>query len=163
MRNDIITVGLGELYCSKNPNSVLICYGLGSCIGVVMFDNIAQVGAMAHVVLPDSAMARSHDSPAKFADTCIPAMLALLEKHGARRSNLIVKLAGGARVLNVPGGNNLLDIGNRNIEAVKLALAKANLSPLASDLGGNFGRTMQLFIKGGKVTIRTVGKPERSL
>lgn len=163
MKNDLITVGLGELHWSKSPGSVLVCYGLGSCIGVAMFDNIHGVAAMAHVVLPDSSMARSQDSPAKFADTCIPTMIELMEKQGARRANLTIKLAGGAQVLIVPGGNNRLDIGNRNIEAIQRALAKANVRPAATDLGGNFGRTMQLYVEGGKVTIRAVGKPERPL
>lgn len=163
MKNELITVGLGELHLSKDPNCVLVCYGLGSCIGVTMFDNVHQVAAMAHVVLPDSSMARAQDSPAKFADTCIPTMIELLEKRGARRTSLSVKIAGGAQVLTVPGGNNRLDVGNRNIEAIQQALAKANIRPAATDLGGNFGRTMQLYVDGGKVTIRAVGKPERPL
>ncbi|MDA8235792.1 MAG: chemotaxis protein CheD [Clostridia bacterium] len=163
MTEKAISVGLGELHISKDPEKVLVCYGLGSCVGVSFYDPLLKLGALAHVVLPSSSMARVQDSLAKFADTCIPTMLQEITKMGANKSRLIVKIAGGAQVLKLPGQANRLDIGGRNISAVEEALAAEKLVVGNKDVGGNYGRTMQLYIGTGIVTIRTVGQGEKEL
>jgi len=163
MTAKLISVGLGERYISKDPSKVLVCYGLGSCIGVSIYDPLLKLGGLAHIVLPSSSMARVQDSLAKFADTCIPLMLQEMSSLGCNKSRLVVKIAGGAQVLNLPGQANRLDIGGRNIKAVEEAFAREGLVILKKDVGGNYGRTMQVYIKNGVVTIRTVGRGEKEL
>ncbi|MHB8172410.1 MAG: chemotaxis protein CheD [Thermincolia bacterium] len=163
MTEKAISVGLGELYISKDPDKVLVCYGLGSCVGVSFFDPILKLGALAHVVLPSSSMARVQGSLAKFADTCIPTMLQEIIKMGANKSRLIVKIAGGAQVLKLPGQANRLDIGGRNIIAVEEALVVEKLTIANKDVGGNYGRTMQFYVGTGMITIRKVGQDNKEL
>jgi len=157
-------VGLGEVKVASGPGRVLVCYGLGSCVGLALYDSVARVGAMVHVVLPDSSMARGRDAPpGKYADTGVEAALAAIVKAGASRSRLTARAAGGARMLSLAGSNPKLDIGARNAEAVRAALARHGISLVAEDMGGTYGRTLQLFVDSGRLLVSTVGRGEREL
>ena len=154
-----IMVGLGEMHVSNDPNTVLSCLGLGSCIGISAYDPVAKVGAMVHVVLPHSSNAGSEKSPARYADTALPAMLREMEKYGASRSRLIIKIAGGARIIDTIPGKSALDIGERNIEAVMTAIEQNRLELKAADLRGKLGRSMWLYIATGVTRVRTTAGP----
>lgn len=157
-------VGLGELVVCSSPGHVLACYGLGSCIGLALYDPVAHVGAMVHVVLPDSSLSRGREAlPGKFADTGVKAALDEVLKAGANRLRLVARAAGGAQMFSLPGGTQKLDIGARNIEAVKAALDGYRIRLAAEDVGGNYGRTLQLFIGTGRLLVSTVGRGEREL
>lgn len=158
-----VAVGLGELAIGSRPQELLVCYGLGSCIGIVAYDPVVRVGGMAHVVLPDSALSRGPDKDAKFADKAVPALLGRLVAKGASMARLVVKIAGGAQMLNTSSLASRLDIGLRNAEAVKAALVKAGVRLAAEDTGGNFGRTMRFFIDAGRVHVSTIGRGEKEL
>lgn len=163
MRPRIIPVGLGELKVSRARDDVLTCYGLGSCVGLALYDPVAKIGAMAHILLPDSALKRESAPPAKFADTAVPYAVAQLERLGASRLRLQVKMAGGAQMLALGQGEARLDIGARNVEATRAALAALRLAVTAAEVHGNFGRTMQLFISDGRVVISTIGRGEKTI
>jgi len=139
--------------------------GLGSCIGLIMYDYMNRIGGMVHVVLPDSSNANKSPNslPGKYADTAIPSLLENLVKIGASRSSIIVKIAGGAQMFSLEKGGNVLNIGMRNTIAVKAALAKENLIIKACDTGGNKGRTCKLEISTGKVYVRSIGQQEVEL
>ncbi len=156
-------IGLGELLVSRNCRMVLVCYGLGSCIGVAAYDTVAKVGGMAHVVLPDSSLGQSGDSGAKFADTGIPRLIQEMCSLGAVQSRIVVKLAGGAQMLAVAALAGKLDIGRRNVEAVQTALSKLGTRVVSTDIGGNYGRTMQLLLPEGKVVVSSIGLGENEL
>lgn len=164
MSTGTTAVGLGELKYGSREEQVLVCYGLGSCIGLVLSDRTARAGVMAHVVLPDSSLARGAvPVPGKFADTAVPAALAELLRLGGARSRIIARIAGGARMLNVVGAGSKLDIGARNVEAVRVALQQHGISLVAEDTGGSHGRTLQLFVGTGRLLVSTVGRGEREL
>lgn len=164
MNIETVAVGLGELKTGSRPEQVLVCYGLGSCIGLTLLDPVAHVGVMVHVVLPDSSLGRGHVVlPGKFADTAVPAAIAEVVKLGALRSRLIARMAGGARMLNVVGNGSKLDIGNRNAEAVRTALTEHGLRLAADDTGGTYGRTLHLYMGTGRLLVSTVGRGEREL
>jgi chemotaxis protein CheD len=156
-------IGLGEMHVSRDPEDILVCYGLGSCVGLILYDPISRAGGMAHVVLPDSTLGRGSDQPAKFADTAVPALLEEVLKAGGSRSRLKARMAGGARMLNVLSSNSKLDIGARNAEAVRAALGKVGISLTAEDCGGTYGRTVTLFVDSGRVLVSTVGRGEKEL
>jgi chemotaxis protein CheD len=156
----VIAVGLGDLFVSKAEE--LVAYSLGSCVGICLWDPIAKVAAMAHVVLP-TAPAGPVALPGKFGDTAVPAMLEALARAGAQKSRLQCKIAGGAAVLAIGGGGSLPKIGDRNVEAVKAALAKVHLRILGEQTGGNQGRTVRLEPPSGRVLVRTVRGSETEL
>ena len=153
---ETIAVGLGEIYVTNNPSATLACFGLGSCIALAAYDPEVKVGGMVHIVLPHG----NHTSPdklsAKFANVAIPLLLQKMTEHGALKSRLIIKIAGGAQMFRVTGCNTGMNIGERNIAMVHEIIAHEGLHLAAADTGGNGGRTMWLCVGSGKVTVRTL-------
>ncbi len=161
MAVNTISAGLGELVVSSKATDVLVAYGLGSCVGVTVYDPVAKVGAMLHAMLP---LHRNGDAnKTKFVDTGIPAMMQKVEKLGAKRSRLICRMAGGAQMLTAPGFNNVFNIGAQNAEQARKVLKKEGVRLRVEETGGHAGRTVKLHIANGRVTLRSMGQEEKDL
>ncbi len=152
----VIRVGIADLNIGRSPD-VIVTLGLGSCVGVALYDKVAKIGGLAHVMLPDSKQARSGQNPAKFADTAIPLLIEKMERAGASRSRMVAKIAGGAQMFSFSDKNLQLNIGKRNVEAVKAVLAEEKIPLVAEDTGGSYGRSVELHTDSGKFVVRTVG------
>lgn len=150
--NGMLNVGIGEIAVLDKPGKIG-AIGLGSCVAVAMYDPVAKVGGMAHVLLPDSRGQKT-ELLGKFANTGVPYLLKFMEQKGARKDRIIVKIAGGASLMNVSVGN-FGDIGKRNIEAVKEQLNALGLRLQGEDTGGNEGRTFILDLTTGIFTVKT--------
>lgn len=159
----MIATGLGEMHVSNDPVVVLACLGLGSCIGVSAYDPVARVGGMAHVVLPQGSEEDCKKTPAKFANSALPYLIAEMEKNGALKRRIIIKIAGGAKIINNVPARSVLDIGHRNIEAIRLAFTENELEIKAQDLMGSLGRSMWLHIETGITRVRTTTGPVTEL
>ena len=157
-----IIVGLGEVKISEDPESVLACLGLGSCVAISMFDPVAKIGGMAHVVLPASH-GKTGDRAARYADVAVPLLLKKMRERGAKDSSLVINLAGGAQMSLAPGMGTAFKIGEENVTAVHAALAAEGLQPKAVDTGGHNGRTMRLFIASGKAMLASASEESREL
>lgn len=158
-----VSVGIGQLAVSKDPLEVLVAYGLGSCIGVSVWDPQARVGGLVHVLLPDSEGRRPDTrEPARFADTGIDALIQRITEAGATARRLVVKMAGGAAVLG-PANAEKFKIGERNAEAVHERLKHHGLRPVAIDTGGMKGRTLEMHPATGKTYVRTAASPANEL
>ena len=158
-----INVGMSEVQISKTPGTVLVAPGLGSCIALAMYDPINKIAGMAHVVLPDSSITRGDIIPCKYADTAVPELLNMMIQAGAKKHSLIIKAAGGAQMFNIEQGSNILNIGLRNIIAIKAALSKEGLNATSVDTGGNRGRTVRLEVTTGSVFVKIIGQQELEL
>jgi chemotaxis protein CheD len=150
-----IVVGMGEIMVSALPKAVLTCVGLGSCIAVCVYDGLAKVGGIAHVVLPKSNGATG-GSPAKFADTAIPLLLNKIINIGGMRDRLTVKIAGGAKMALAPGIKDIFNTGEKNVAQIINTLEKEKIMLAAADIGGNLGRTVKMYLDTGRITIKTV-------
>jgi chemotaxis protein CheD len=158
-----ISVGIGQLAISKDTADVLVAYGLGSCIGISCYDPQAKVGGLAHVLLPSSEGKRPEErEPARFADTGLDTLLRQLTALGASPRRMLVKVAGGAAVLG-PANAEKFKIGERNAEAIRERLKHHGISPVAVDLGGTKGRTLEVHINTGKTFVRTAASPASEL
>ncbi len=158
-----ISVGIGQLAVTKDAGTVLIAYGLGSCVGVSVYDVSNRVAGMVHVLLPASDKpGPDPKEPARYADHAVEALIAQLTKVGGSRAQLRVKVAGGASVLGAANAQKF-KIGERNAEAIKEQLRKHGLRITAEDLGGERGRTMELFAADGRTMVRTAASPAREL
>lgn len=146
-------VGMADAKAAKNEDS-LRTLGLGSCVGVTLYDDFEKVGGMAHIMLPFST-SDSVSNPAKFADTGVPYLLDLVLALGASRSRLKAKIAGGAQMFANANGLEAIRVGPRNIEAVQEMLAQLRIPIIASAVGGNYGRTIELDCQTGQLSIRT--------
>ena len=160
-------VSLGELVISADASDMVIAYGLGSCVGITLYDPQRKMGGLAHVMLPEAPTGATilPQHPAKFASNGVQAFLQMMEQNGCLRSRLVCKIAGGAQMISnaQKGGVDMFRIGERNTTVVQSELRRLGLRVVASDTGGSVGRTMQLSIATGRVTLRAVGKGEREL
>ena len=153
-----IQVGIAELKVAGQPHR-LITLGLGSCVGVTLYDPVAKVGGLLHIMLPDSTQFNNVNKPAKFADLGIPLLIAEVARNGGRTAGLQAKLAGGAQMFSGMNERFVLNIGERNIIMARQTLKRLGIRILAEEVGGNRGRTMILDTATGQVFIRTVGSP----
>lgn len=157
-----IKVGMADLKVGCAPDT-LISYGLGSCVGIAIYDSMTKVGGLAHIMLPDSTQSRSGENVAKFADTAIPTLIQEAVKLGAMRSRLVVKIAGGSQMFSFSSSSDIMRIGERNSEAVRAVLKKEGLRINAEDVGGNYGRTVELLLDTGTYRIKTIDKGNKDL
>jgi chemotaxis protein CheD len=151
---------MAEIAVSRHEGDVLVALGLGSCIGLALLDRASLVAGLAHVVLPESRPGGA--TPAKFADTAVPELLRQMTGLGASASRLHAVLVGGAEMFSA-GASGALDIGRRNEEAVKAALAAVGIPVTRTLTGGNAGRTMRVHIGTGVVTCKQAGSQERTI
>ncbi|MFC7372195.1 chemotaxis protein CheD [Fictibacillus iocasae] len=150
---DVMKIGIAGIGTVKTPQKIRTA-GLGSCVGVVLFDSSRQIGGMVHIMLPDSSIAKGDNfNEGKFADTGVKLLQILLAKEGAR--SLAAKLAGGAQMFQFSGGGDLMRIGPRNVEAVKHELAKLGIPILSEDTGGSCGRTIEFDPMNGELQVKT--------
>ncbi len=156
--NQVIKVGIAQMDVVKAPNTIRTS-GLGSCVGVVLYDESKQIAGLIHVMLPDSSLGRSDTvNVAKFADTGIKALIELLKLEGVHAFRLKAKIAGGAQMFQFTSDKDSMRIGPRNVEAVKVELRKNSIPLVAEDTGGNSGRTIEFDPITSKLNIRTVNQ-----
>lgn len=149
-------VNMGQI-CSLKTEGILTTVGLGSCVGVALYDGVAKIGVMGHIFLPNSRANDQDALPGKYADTGIPAMIEEAVRLGAQRSRLQARIAGGANLfpnLNV----NSASIGEQNVVAVTKHLTTHRIPINGKDVQGSHGRKMRFFVENGIVTVTAIGK-----
>ncbi|MCX7747021.1 MAG: chemotaxis protein CheD [Clostridia bacterium] len=154
--DNIIKVGMADLQVSTHPG-VLTTLGLGSCIGIALYDRSTKIIGLAHIMLPSSLQARNNTNVAKFADTGIVKLLEDMVKLGACRSKIVAKLAGGAQMFAFNQYSDLVRIGSRNAVSSKEKLMELDIPVISEDTGGNYGRTIELYSDDGRLVIKTIG------
>ena len=153
----VVVVGLGEVTVVRGGNRTLACLGLGSCVGLAMYDPVARIGGMAHIVL-SASNGKTGEGSAKYADVAVPLLIEKMKEMGALPSRLQVKIAGGAQLSAARGLGGLFKIGADNVDAVTAALAVHGISITASQTGGNRGRTFRLCLTTGAATVCSAGQ-----
>lgn len=153
---------MGEVVFSSQSMPELRALGLGSCIGLCVVDPAIKLACIAHIMLPE---ARTADPPAagKYADTAVPYVVREMAARGAVKSRLRSAIVGGAQLFNFDGANDRLDVGKRNVEAVKRLLAQSGVRLVAEEIGGKSGRTVSLNAVTGEVVVKQAGVEERRL
>ena len=156
--SEVIKVGMADLNLCRDPD-IITTLGLGSCIGIALYDPSTKIGGLAHIMLPDSTKMRNNSNIAKFADTGIEELLNRMIKAGAVKSRLEAKIAGGAKMFEVSGLSDIGNVGQRNAEASRAKLKQLGIRLIAEDTGLNYGRTVELHCDNGDYYIKSVGKP----
>ena len=159
---EIIKVGMADYKVGRAPDT-LISYGLGSCIGISLYDPQTKIGGLLHIMLPDSNQSRANENRAKFADTGIPDMLEELIRMGAARSRLVAKLAGGSQMFAFANASDIMRVGLRNASASKEILKKLSIPIVGEDTGGNYGRTVQIDLSTGVYKVKTIDKGDKEI
>lgn len=159
---EMIKVGMADLNICIAPDA-LTTLGLGSCVGVALYDAQMRIAGLVHIMLPDSSKVRQNENKAKFADTGIELLIERMKERGAAVNRLTAKIAGGAQMFAFKSDNDMLRVGQRNVEAVKQKLAQLNIKILAEDTGLNHGRTVEFYPANGDFVIKSVGKPVQTI
>jgi chemotaxis protein CheD len=160
-----VLVGLGEakvLKARTDGNESLVAYGLGSCVAVCLWDSLTATAGMAHVVLPGRDPSGALN--ARYAHSAIPALVSLMQAHGAARDprRLVARLTGGAQVLVLHPIQGVSRVGAANARAVQEALDDADIAVHGFDLGGFLGRSVWFDPRDdGQIRVRAIGSTDR--
>lgn len=147
-----LIVGVGELGIAEAP-TILVTQALGSCVGVALWDSLARMGGLAHVMLPlreDSVM---DGHPMRFASDAVPGLIARLNEAGVPRRRMVAKIAGGAAMFK--GDSPIASIGQRNVDEVRRRLVLLGVPIVAEDTGGSHARTVELHLDTGILLVRS--------
>jgi len=150
-------VGVADMKFATTVGDIIVTHALGSCIGLAIYDPTAHVGGILHYMLPDSSVnpEKAAKNPSIFADTGIPLFFNKAYELGAMKSRLVVKVAGGAQLLDP---KEFFAIGKRNHMALRKILWKNGVMIAAEDVGGTTSRTLFLEIGDGRTWIQIASK-----
>ncbi len=154
--NKLIIIGMADLNACQSPGA-LTTLGLGSCIGISLYDPFSKVAGMAHCMLPDSTQISNNTNVAKFVDTAIIKLIKDMTLLGGRKERMKAKLAGGAQMFAFDSTNAAMRIGDRNIEASIKVLRQLGIPIVAQEVGENYGRTIELYSEDGRLVVKTIG------
>lgn len=157
-----LVVGISDCKVSNDLDSVLVTYALGSCIAVVLYDPVVKLGGLLHYMLPESSLdsQKAQQNPFMFADTGIKTLLHAITSNGGQPKRMVVRLAGGAQVLDSQG---VFQIGKRNYLAARRILWKAGVLIAAEAVGGEVSRTTRLELATGRMWVREGGAVDKEL
>lgn len=157
-----VVVGISDLKISNKDTECLVTYALGSCIAVAVYDPQVKVGGLLHYMLPDSTLdpQKAREHPGMFADTGIPLLFKSCYKLGAEKKRMIIKIAGGARIMD---DTNYFRIGQKNLTALRKIFWKNNVLIDAEDIGENFNRTVRLEMSTGRFLVKGPGGAVKEL
>lgn len=153
-----LKVGISDYKITESPNQ-LLTLGLGSCVGVIIYDEKSKIGGLSHIMLPDSEMFKGRDNlkAEKFADLAIPKMVDELKEKN-HRGKLVAKIAGGASMFQLDNIKKSQNIGERNILAVESVLKELKIPIIASHVGGNMGRSLFFNLEDLSVSVKMVNR-----
>jgi len=146
-------VAIAELELARAP-ATLSALGLGSCVAVIMHDPVAGVGGLAHVLLPSPNVGRARPaSPGRFAPTAVAKLVEGLIAMGAAQPRLSARLVGGASMFATLQPPGTIQMGERNVLAVREALHRHRIRLIGEEVGGEFGRSVTFDVGSGRVLV----------
>jgi len=152
-------VGIAE-YDVTTSGATLTTSGLGSCLGIAMFDPEADVAGLIHVMLP-SVDDADNDNAAKFADTGIELLVEEMEREGADCDRIRAKIAGGSDMLDF--SENGSGIGVRNVRQTEQTLADLDIPVVAEDVGGDYGRSLRFETASGDLVVKSANEGRKTI
>lgn len=148
-------------YAVSRTSGILSSVGLGSCVALIMHDPTSQVGALAHILLPSETMSRDRSKPAKFASTAPAFLLDEMRRFGSTGVP-VARIVGGSSMFGSLLSNGV-NMGERNVMAVRQALEKAGIALASEDVGGDYGRSISFDVATGRVKVTSMRHGEHTL
>jgi chemotaxis protein CheD len=153
-----VKVGVSDAEVTSR-DVALVTSGLGSCLGIALYDPTSGVGGLLHAMLPESS---DHPGPPeKFVVEGVDEMLRRLEHAGASRRSVRAKLAGASSMLDLE--TESASIGEQNIAAAREALDARNIPVEGSDVGGSSGRSITFEPAEGTLVVSSATGEETTL
>ncbi len=159
MNFKLVNVGIADMGVAASPDILRTI--LGSCVGICLHDPGTGIAGLSHIMLPERT--ESHLNEKKYADTAIPHLVEQMEKAGAQRARLSAKLVGGAMMFKISENSMMSEIGRNNVKKVREVLGAMGINVVAEDVGGDYGRTIDFYAEDGRLKIRSLGRPEKTL
>jgi chemotaxis protein CheD len=135
--------------------------GLGSCLGIAIYDPRAGVSSLFHPMLPHRNGDESRP-PERFVDAGIDVVVEALIEAEANEAALRAKVTGGAAVVDF-GTDDGDSIGDRNVAAARRVLADHGIEIVGEEVGGGCGRTVRVDAPTGAVTVERTDGVETGL
>jgi len=155
-----IVIGISDLNVAKSGD-VLVTYALGSCVGICLYDPVAKIAGLSHIMLPTIVdFPNTTTAHEKYADTALELLLQRMTSIGAMKVRIRAKIAGGAQMFAAVNNSSLSGIGERNVIAVKKELLRLKIPIVAEDTGKNYGRTVFFDSDEGTMKVKSVNKGE---
>ncbi|MCX7831012.1 MAG: chemotaxis protein CheD [Acidobacteria bacterium] len=153
------SIGIGEIGIIREEGSLTI-YGLGSCVGLILYDEKARTAGIAHILLPGPRIPQdlTNDLPAKYGDEAIKALLKMIGKENAKDIlSLKAGIIGGATIFS-SAEESLITIGKRNVEEMRKQLSDLKIKLVWNETGGTIGRSVSFSLPGAELKIRTLNE-----
>jgi chemotaxis protein CheD len=147
---DRIKVGIAD-WAVTASGATLTTSGLGSCLGVALYDDEAGVAGLVHVMLPRAE--GSAEEAAKFTDAGIELLLDEVVAAGASRDDVVAKVAGGSQMFEFDSQSGA--IGERNVVVARETLEFHGVPLVAEDVGGDYGRSLKLSGESGDLRVKS--------
>ena len=147
-----LKVGIAEYQVTTEPSAILTTSGLGSCIGIGLYDEPSGAAGLVHIMLPTADDVEGGNR-AKFADTGVAELVEALEDEGASKRTMKAKIAGGSDMLDF--SENGSSIGSRNLEQVRATLSEFDIPITGEDVGGDHGRSLRLEADSGDLVVKS--------
>jgi len=147
-----VSIWIGEYYASAEK--AVISTLLGSCIAVCLFDPVAKIGGMNHILLAGEADLRQYNAPARYAVNAMELLINRILNLGGDRSRLIAKVFGGAHLL--PATPVSRSPGKYNAEFVVKFLNTDGIRITSMDLGGRHPRKILFHTDTGEVYLKRI-------
>lgn len=144
-----VRIVAGETHASGE--AIEISTLLGSCVAVCLFDPIARVGGMNHVLFAQERVAATQEPCSDSAAGALQSLLGQLSRLGAQESRMVAKLYGGAELFDQE--RNQYQVGTSNIKAVTSLLHRKGIPIVEQRLGGRHPRRITLQPDTGKVMV----------
>jgi len=155
-----VRVDMADMKVESRPVELLT--SVGSCVAICIHDSLHKCGGLAHIMLPRSGDMSNEPLPSKYADTAVPALVNGLRKMHGQQLRLSAKIAGGANMFANLNADNL-DIGGKNVRAVRSVLSEYRIRLAGEDVGGMHGRRVGFNVSSGIVTIKCFNGEVRKL
>ena len=143
-------------FAVANGETLLVTVGLGSCVAIALHDAQAQVGGLAHVLLPSTGMSQDRTNRAKFPSSAVPLLCERMQALGARAGRIRARIVGGASMFTSLLSATGLQIGERNVVATRVALEQAGIPIVAQDVGGDYGRSVYFSVHDGRLVVKSL-------
>ncbi|HEU4569685.1 MAG TPA: chemotaxis protein CheD [Gemmatimonadales bacterium] len=162
MRPGSVVVKVADLQ-AVGPEGELVTLGLGSCVAICLHDPVARVAGMAHILLPNAALSRNTENPAKFPQSAVPALIERMRGLGAEPARLTARLVGGAAMFGNLSPSGAVQMGERNVVASRQVVEEHRIPISGEATGGTVGRSVRFRAEDGALWVRTLSTGEHQL
>ncbi len=153
-----LVVGIAEMKLTGDPGAMLVTHALGSCLGIAIYDPVARVGGLLHVMMPSAEidLERARQNPCLYVDTGLPMLFRESYRMGAKKERILLTVAGGSSPR--ADGADMFQIGKRNIVILRKMLWKNGVFIKGEEVGGSTSRTMRVRIADGRTVVESQGE-----